>query len=134
MRKTVSGERTKHLTEPASLADLYDPLTMPSALLKAHQKLDAAVDKDYEANGYCKAQATSKIGGLSRGLNPLAPPFFKVGNKSEDKSKEVTFAIVFPVWKREIEEDLIRICYIFNSHLKNKYDGYRHILEKNTPL
>ncbi len=27
---------------PASLADPYDPLTMPPSLLKAHQKLDAA--------------------------------------------------------------------------------------------
>jgi hypothetical protein len=35
----------------SSLADLYDPLTMPPALLKAHQKLDAAVDKAYEADG-----------------------------------------------------------------------------------
>lgn len=35
----------------SSLADLYDPLTMPPALLKAHQKLDAAVDKAYEASG-----------------------------------------------------------------------------------
>ncbi|WP_461466687.1 type IIL restriction-modification enzyme MmeI [Melaminivora sp.] len=32
---------------PASLADLYDPLTMPPALLKAHQQLDAAVDAAY---------------------------------------------------------------------------------------
>lgn len=32
---------------PSSLADLYDPLTMPPALLKAHQKLDAAVDAAY---------------------------------------------------------------------------------------
>lgn len=31
----------------ASLADLYDPLTMPPALLKAHQALDKAVDKCY---------------------------------------------------------------------------------------
>ncbi len=31
----------------STLADLYDPLTMPSALLKAHQKLDAAVDAAY---------------------------------------------------------------------------------------
>lgn len=30
-----------------SLADLYDPLTMPPALLKAHQKLDKAVDAAY---------------------------------------------------------------------------------------
>lgn len=33
--------------QPASLADLYDPLAMPPALLKAHQKLDAAVDAAY---------------------------------------------------------------------------------------
>ena len=31
----------------ASLADLYDPLTMPPALTKAHQNLDAAVDMAY---------------------------------------------------------------------------------------
>jgi len=31
----------------ASLADLYDPLSMPPALVKAHQKLDAAVDAAY---------------------------------------------------------------------------------------
>ena len=37
--------------QPATLADLYDPLTMPPELLKAHQKLDAAVDKAYEASG-----------------------------------------------------------------------------------
>jgi hypothetical protein len=35
----------------SSLADLYDPLTMPPALLKAHQKLDTAVDKAFEACG-----------------------------------------------------------------------------------
>ena len=35
----------------ASLADLYDPLTMPPALLKAHQKLDIAVDKAYVPMG-----------------------------------------------------------------------------------
>jgi hypothetical protein len=31
----------------ASLADLYDPLSMPPALVKAHQKLDAVVDAAY---------------------------------------------------------------------------------------
>jgi hypothetical protein len=31
----------------ASLADLYDPVTMPPALVKAHQKLDDAVDAAY---------------------------------------------------------------------------------------
>jgi hypothetical protein len=36
----------------ATLADLYDLMTMPPALLKAHQKLDAAVDKAYGKTGY----------------------------------------------------------------------------------
>ena len=31
----------------SSLADLYDPLTMPPALVQAHRKLDAAVDAAY---------------------------------------------------------------------------------------
>jgi len=31
----------------SSLADLYDPLTMPPALVKAHQALDRAVDACY---------------------------------------------------------------------------------------
>lgn len=31
----------------STLADLYDPLTMPPVLLKAHRKLDAAVDAAY---------------------------------------------------------------------------------------
>ncbi|GAB2745251.1 N-6 DNA methylase [Melaminivora jejuensis] len=35
----------------SSLADLYDPLTMPPALLRAHQRLDAAVDRAYQLAG-----------------------------------------------------------------------------------
>lgn len=42
----------------SSLADLYDPLTMPPALLKAHQKLDAAVDKAYQLCGGKKSYAS----------------------------------------------------------------------------
>jgi len=42
----------------ASLADLYDPLTMPPALLKAHQKLDTAVDAAYQPSGGKKTYAT----------------------------------------------------------------------------
>ena len=41
----------------SSLADLYDPLTMPPALLKAHQRLDAAVDKAYQLAGGPKSYA-----------------------------------------------------------------------------
>lgn len=51
--QAVLDARAKFQTgkQPASLADLYDPLTMPPELLHAHQKLDAAVDKAYEASG-----------------------------------------------------------------------------------
>ena len=42
----------------SSLADLYDPLTMPPALLKAHQKLDTAVDAAYQPSGGKKAYAS----------------------------------------------------------------------------
>ncbi len=35
----------------ASLADLYDPLTMSANLLKAHQQLDKAVDAAYNYKG-----------------------------------------------------------------------------------
>lgn len=36
----------------SSLADLYDPLTMPPALLKAHNELDKAVDVAYRAQPF----------------------------------------------------------------------------------
>jgi hypothetical protein len=42
----------------ASLADLYDPLTMPPALLKAHQALDRAVDAAYVPSGGKKTWAS----------------------------------------------------------------------------
>jgi type II restriction/modification system DNA methylase subunit YeeA len=38
---------TRLLFPESSLADLYDPLTMPPALVKAHQELDKAVDLCY---------------------------------------------------------------------------------------
>ena len=62
----------------ASLADLYDPLTMPPALVKAHQKLDAAVDKAYEASGGKKsykndAERVAFLFGLYQRLTSLLP-------------------------------------------------------------
>lgn len=36
----------------ASLADLYDPRTMPVALVRAHTDLDRAVDKLYRSAGF----------------------------------------------------------------------------------
>jgi hypothetical protein len=42
----------------SSLADLYDPLTMPPVLLKAHQKVDSAVDAAYQPSGGKKTYAS----------------------------------------------------------------------------
>lgn len=47
--QAVLDARAKH--PDASLADLYDPLTMPANLLKAHQALDKAVDAAYGYKG-----------------------------------------------------------------------------------
>jgi len=43
--QAVLGSRTQYPN--SSLADLYNPLTMPKNLLKAHQKLDKAVEAAY---------------------------------------------------------------------------------------
>jgi hypothetical protein len=43
--QAVLDARAKYPT--STLADLYDPLMMPSQLLKAHQELDRAVDRCY---------------------------------------------------------------------------------------
>lgn len=48
--ETVLDARAKF--PDATLADLYDPLTMPPALVRAHQKLDAAVDRAYGKTGF----------------------------------------------------------------------------------
>ena len=43
--QAVLGERARH--PDATLADLYDPLSMPPDLVKAHHALDRAVDAAY---------------------------------------------------------------------------------------
>ena len=63
----------------SSLADLYDPLTMPPALLKAHQKLDAAVDKAYQLAGGPRsyagdAERVAFLFTLYQRLTSLLPP------------------------------------------------------------
>ncbi len=40
-------ERQRAEFPNSSLADLYDPLTMPPALVRAHNELDRAVDLAY---------------------------------------------------------------------------------------
>ena len=49
MAQAVLDERAKHLERGATLADLYDPVTMPPGLAKAHAALDRAVDRAYRS-------------------------------------------------------------------------------------
>jgi hypothetical protein len=46
----------------STLADLYDPLTMPPALVKAHQQLDKAVDAAYVAAEKAAGRKAPKLG------------------------------------------------------------------------
>lgn len=48
--QAVMSERKKHAE--LTLADLYDPVSMPPGLAKAHQALDRAVDRCYRGNAF----------------------------------------------------------------------------------
>ena len=59
----------------STLADLYDPLTMPSALLKAHQHLDKMVDAAYgKTNFQTEAQRVAFLFELYQKYTSLFPP------------------------------------------------------------
>lgn len=59
----------------STLADLYDPLSMPAALLKAHQKLDAAVDTAYGRKGFkSDAERVAFLFELYQRYTSLLPP------------------------------------------------------------
>jgi hypothetical protein len=45
--ETLPIDNSSFFIAHSSLADLYDPLTMPPDLVKAHQELDKAVDLCY---------------------------------------------------------------------------------------
>jgi len=70
----------------ATLADLYDPLSMPPALVKAHQALDKAVDAAYVPSGGKRAWATEAervafLFELHQKITSLLPPEKPGGRK-----------------------------------------------------
>jgi hypothetical protein len=69
----------------ATLADLYDPLAMPPALVKAHNELDRVVDLCYRPKGYENdRQRVEYLFALYEKLTtPLIAPLKKVRRKSE---------------------------------------------------
>jgi hypothetical protein len=66
----------------ATLADLYDPLTMPPELVKAHQNLDRAVDAAYGKTSF-KTEA-ERVAFLFERYQQLTAPLMQ-GDKTEKK-------------------------------------------------
>lgn len=67
----------------SSLADLYDPLTMPPKLVKAHQQLDKAVDLCYRPQAF--TTETARIEFLFELYNEYTAPLLKEGKKKKKK-------------------------------------------------
>ncbi len=79
------GERVS-AANSASLADLYDPLTMPPALVKAHQTLDRAVDACYRKAAFTSdAQRVEFLFERYQQLTSLLP-MEKKATKRKDKN------------------------------------------------
>jgi hypothetical protein len=63
IEQAAQGVLDARATYPeATLADLYDPLTMPPVLVKAHQTLDRAVDAAYIAAEKAAGRKVPKLG------------------------------------------------------------------------
>jgi len=69
----------------SSLADLYDPLTMPPALVKAHQALDKAVDAAYGKKSF--ASEAERVAFLFEEYQKLTAPLIGVEKKPKRKAK-----------------------------------------------
>ncbi len=68
----------------ATLADLYDPLTMPSALVKAHTGLDRAVDRCYRSQPF--ENDRQRVEHLFALFEKLTAPLIPSAKKARKKS------------------------------------------------
>ncbi|PKL19552.1 MAG: SAM-dependent methyltransferase [Spirochaetae bacterium HGW-Spirochaetae-5] len=68
----------------SSLADLYDPLTMPPKLVKAHNELDKAVDLCYRSQPF--VNETKRIEFLFELYEKYTAGMFKVEKKKKNKA------------------------------------------------
>jgi hypothetical protein len=81
--QTVLDARTKY--PKSSLADLYDPITMPPDLVKAHQALDKAVDLCYRPQAF--GNELSRIEFLFGLYEQYTAPMFGVDYPKNKKRK-----------------------------------------------
>jgi hypothetical protein len=72
----------------SSLADLYDPLTMPPVLLKAHRALDKAVDAAYGRRDFkSEAERVAFLFDLYQKYTASLLPAARMGKKPGRKRK-----------------------------------------------
>ena len=76
---------TRALYPSATLADLYDPLTMPPDLVKAHQTLDKAVDAAYGKTGF-KTEA-ERVAFLFEHYQQLTAPLVGMEKTAKKRSR-----------------------------------------------
>ena len=77
---------TRKTFPDATLADLYDPLIMPPALLKAHQALDKAVDAAYSKKTFkTEAERVAFLFDLYQQYTTLLPKEEKTAKKRANK-------------------------------------------------
>ena len=87
LAQAVLDERAKHLEKGATLADLYDPVTMPPGLAKAHAALDRAVDRAYRSAPFETERArVEHLFNLYQSLTTLFP------EKPKKKPRKITVA------------------------------------------
>lgn len=67
----------------STLADLYDPLSMPADLQKAHMQLDRAVDRCYRSQPFPNER--NRVEFLFKLYQKLATPLLKAGTKRRGK-------------------------------------------------
>ncbi|MEA5496317.1 DNA methyltransferase [Limnoraphis robusta Tam1] len=82
--QAVLDTRAKY--SDSSLAELYDPLTMPPDLVKAHQALDKAVDLCYRPQPF--VSELNRIEYLFSLYEALSAPLLKVEKKKRSKKKD----------------------------------------------
>lgn len=89
---TVLAVRDNHPT--ASLAILYDPLTMPSDLRAAHSALDRAVDRLYRADPFAsdRDRVEHLFGRYAALIDPLATSGVKANRRTERRAGRITTA------------------------------------------
>ncbi|WP_420836672.1 class I SAM-dependent DNA methyltransferase [Agitococcus lubricus] len=99
--QTVLDARAAH--PECSLADLYDPLTMPANLLKAHQQLDKAVDAAYGKSKFAnEAERVAFLFELYQQYTAPLQPFDKL--RASQKSGDDSVASVEPVKPKKIKK------------------------------